>query len=283
MDKNFNKLIKARNGYCLFNKNDKYIGYSLEKYGEFSHLEVELFKQICKKGDTIIEVGANIGAHTQFFSNRVGHSGKILAFEPQRIVFQTLCANISINSMTNVYTYHMALSNEEGTALIAPIDYTKLGNFGGISIENSRKGESVQQKTLDDFIEQVDNLKLIKVDVEGMEEKVLKGAKKIIKKYKPFLYVENDRQEKSQSLIEYIKSLDYELYWHMPKLYNPNNFYKSSENIFGNIVSVNMICIHKSLKVNVEKMIKIEDSKFHPMKKGKKENSNKKNSGETNE
>ena len=267
MDKKFNKLVKARNGHCLFNINDKYIGHSFAKYGEFSHLEVELFKQLCAKGDTIIEVGANIGAHTQFFANRVGQSGRVLAFEPQRIVFQTLCANIAINSLTNVYTYQMALSNEEGEVLIPPIDYTKVGNFGGISLENAKKGEKVIQKKLDSFIEDIDNLKLIKIDVEGMEEKVLRGAKEIIEKFKPFLYVENDRQEKSQDLIEYIQSLDYELYWHLPRLFNPNNFYKNSENIFGNIVSVNMLCIPKSLKINVEKMQKVEDSKSHPMKK----------------
>ena len=263
----FNKLVKARNGHCLFNINDKYIGHSFANYGEFSQLEVELFKQLCKKGDTIIEVGANIGAHTQFFANSVGKSGKVLAFEPQRIVFQTLCANMAINSITNVYTYQMALSNEEGEVLIPPIDYSKLGNFGGISLENAKKGEKVIQKKLDSFIEDIDNLKLIKIDVEGMEEKVLRGAKEIIEKFKPFLYVENDRQEKSQALIEYIQSLDYELYWHLPRLFNPNNFYKNSKNIFGNIVSVNMLCIPKSLKIKVEKMEKVEDSKFHPMGK----------------
>ena len=269
MNKEFNKLIKGRNGYCLFNINDRYIGHSFAKYGEFSHLEVELFEQICRKDDTILEIGANIGAHTQFFSNEVGDNGQVFAFEPQRIVFQTLCANIALNSMTNVYTYHMALSDEDGTALIAPIDYSKLGNFGGISIENTQKGEPVQQKILDSFIEQIENVKLIKVDVEGMEQKVLKGAEKIIKKFKPFLYVENDRQEKSKELIEYINSLDYKIYWHLPRLFNENNFLKNKTNIFGNIVSVNMLCVHKDLKINIEKMVEVVDSSFHPMRKDK--------------
>jgi len=151
--------------------------------------------------------------------------------------------------------------------MIPPIDYSKNGNFGGISIENTKKGEPVIQKKLDSFISEIEKLKLLKIDVEGMEKKVLEGSKKIIEKFKPILYIENDRQEKSQSLIEYIQSLGYELYWHLPRLYNANNFYKNRNNIFGNIVSVNMLCIHKSFNINVEKMEKIEDSKLHPMRK----------------
>ena len=265
----FNKLIKAKEGFCLYNKNDQYVGRSIENYGEFSQLEVELFEQICKEGDTVIEVGANIGTHTQYLSNKVGNNGKVLAFEPQRIVFQMLCANIALNSLTNVFTYQMALGNEDNTLMIPSIDYSKTGNFGGISIENTKKGEPVIQKKLDSFISQIQRLKLLKIDVEGMEKQVLEGSLKIIKKFKPILYVENDRQEKSQLLIEYIQSLGYELYWHLPKLYNPDNFYKNKNNIFGNIVSVNMLCVHKSLNINVEKMQKIEDSKLHPMRKNK--------------
>lgn len=263
----FNKIAKTKYGLCLFNKNDQYVGRSIENYGEFSELEVELFSQICKSGDTIIEVGANIGTHTQYLSKAVGNSGKVFAFEPQRIVFQSLCANMALNSITNVYTYQIALGSEEKTIFIPPINYSKSGNFGGISVDGFKKGEPIVQKTLDSFLEQIDTLKMIKIDVEGMEEEVLKGSVKTIEKFKPILYVENDRQEKSQSLIEYIHSLDYELYWHLPRLFNPNNFYKNSNNIFGNIVSVNMLCIHKSLDINVEKMQKIENSKFHPMRK----------------
>ena len=269
MNKQFNKLIKAKNGYCLYNINDQYIGRSIEKYGEFSESEIDLFKQLCRQNDTIIEVGANIGTHTQVFSNLVGNKGKILAFEPQRIVFQTLNANIALNSMTNVFTYQKALGSKKSELFIPPIDYSKNGNFGGISIEKGIKGERVEQLPLDSFLEDIENLKLIKIDVEGMESEVLKGSKKIIKKFKPFLYIENDRQEKSKELIELVKSLDYKLYWHLPRLYNEDNYLKNKTNIFGNIVSVNMLCIHKDLKINVEKMTEIKDSNFHPMKKDK--------------
>lgn len=269
MAKQFNKLVKAKYGFCLYNKNDQYIGRSIENYGEFSQLEIEMFKQICKVGDNIIEVGANIGTHTQVFSHMVGDNGKVFAFEPQRVVFQTLNANIALNSMTNVYTFQNALGSKKKEIFIPSINYEKNNNFGGISIDGFEEGESVNQLTLDSFIKRFDSVKLVKIDVEGMESEVINGAKRFIKKFKPFLYIENDRQEKSKELIELVQSLGYKLYWHLPRLYNEQNFFKNTNNIFGNIVSVNMLCIHKSQNIKVDKMIEITDSSFHPMKKDK--------------
>ena len=113
----FNRLIKARNGFLLYNKNDMYIGKSIEKYGEFSQLEARVFEQICKDGDVVFEVGANIGTHTVTLAKLVGE-GFVIAFEPQRLVFQSLCANLAINSISNVYAYQEAISDENGSILI---------------------------------------------------------------------------------------------------------------------------------------------------------------------
>ncbi|MFV0561540.1 FkbM family methyltransferase [Malaciobacter mytili] len=266
----FNRVVKARDGYLLYNKNDIYIGKSIEEYGEFSYHETALFEQICKEGDVVIEIGANIGAHTLSLAKLVKQKGVILAFEPQRVVFQTLCANLALNSITNVHTFQMALSNEEGYVAIPEIDYSKQGNFGGISVDKFKVGTPVKKEKLDSFKDKISRLKLIKIDVEGMEKEVIEGSKEIIQKFKPFLYIENDRQENSKELIQLVKSLGYRLYWHLPTLFNKNNFAKNENNIFKNIVSVNMLCIHKDFNINVEKMTEITDSSFHPMAKGKK-------------
>lgn len=100
-----------------------------------------------------------------------------------------------------------------------------------------------------------------------MEISVIKGASELIKKFRPIIYVENDRQEHSKELIELLWSLNYKMYWHLPRLYNKNNFFNEEENIFGNIVSVNMLCLHKDSLVEIVEMDEITDSKYHPMKK----------------
>ena len=266
LENSFNKLIEARHGTILYNKNDIYIGKSIEKYGEFSYLEAKIFEQICKAGDIVIEVGANIGAHTLYLSKLVGN-GYVFAFEPQRLVFQNLCANLALNSISNVYAYQEAISNENGTIIIPECNFTKNNNFGGINIENTKNGTTVNRQKLDNFLNKIDRLKLLKIDVEGMEILVIKGAKELIDKFRPIIYVENDRQEHSKELIELLWSLDYKMYWHLPKLYNKSNFFCQEENIFGNIVSVNMFCIHKDLDIKVIDMVEVLDSSFHPMKR----------------
>ena len=253
----FNALKKAKHGYILYNKNDRYIGRSIAIYGEFSELEIALFSQICKEGSIVIEAGANIGTHTLRLSQLVGKSGKVYAFEPQTIVFQTLCANMALNSVLNVETYQMALGDENGSIMIPNIDYETLNNFGGIELENIKRGKQVPKVKLDDTLK-LNRLDFIKIDVEGMEKQVIDGATNLIKKFKPILYVENDRVKKSKDLIKTIFGLGYDIYKHNPPLFNPNNYENNKENIFGNIISKNLLCIHKTSKIKLKGFEKIK-------------------------
>jgi FkbM family methyltransferase len=229
----------------LFNRNDVYIGKSLDVYGEFSEGEVDLFRQIVNEGSFVVEVGANIGAHTLFFARQVGPAGGVVAFEPQRIVFQTLCANMALNSVTNVQCHQKAVGAELGEIRVPALDHLRAENFGGLSLEGCQQGEPTPMVTLDSL--KLGRCTLIKVDVEGMEKQVLEGAAKTIAACLPILYVENDRREKAAELVRYIDGLGYAMYWHLPPLFNPNNFLQNPNNVFGNIVSANVICIPKSM------------------------------------
>lgn len=260
----FNGLVKGRYGYVLYNKKDTYIGKAIEKYGEFSELETTLFQQICQKGDVVLDIGANIGAHTLAMSHFVGPKGRVFAFEPQPIVYQTLCANMAVNSITNVNCECVALSDQSGDVLIPDINYDTQGNFGGVAIEQFSQGQKIPKKTLDESLD-VTRLKFIKIDVEGMEQEVINGAKNTIQQFQPVIYMENDRQEKSKALIELMWSLNYVLYWHCPKLFNPNNYAQDSENLFPGTVSVNMLCFPKSAKTQLTGFHEITDSHFHPL------------------
>ncbi len=66
------------------------------------------------------------------------------------------------------------------------------------------------------------------------------------------MYIENDRVEKSEKLIATLKKFGYKIYGHNPALFNPDNFFNQSKNIFVNIVSKNILCIHKSISISVE-------------------------------
>ena len=264
----FNRLARGRYGYTLYNKNDTYVGRSIERFGEFSEGEANLLKQVCQPNDIVVEVGANIGALTVPMAMAVGNGGLVLAYEPQPIVFQTLCGNLALNSLTNVRCFCSAVGAEAGNVFIPGIRYDMEGNFGGVSVDQYDKGFKVPKITLDATLD-IPRCKMIKIDVEGMEAEVITGAAETIKKFRPLLYVENDRVEKSKKLIELLWSMDYKLAWHLTPLFNPENFAGNQENIFGTIVSVNMLCTHNESKVNMQGFHDITDSDIHPMKQNK--------------
>lgn len=247
----FNTLSRCRHGWMLYHTADQYIGRGLKKYGEFSEGEVALFSQLLRPGDLVVEAGANFGAHTLALAKMVGERGYVMAFEPQRLVYQAMVANVALNSLTNVMAMHAGLGAYPGTIRIPVLNPAKGHNFGGFNIINSHDtGEEVPVRTADSL--NLNRCRLIKVDVEGMECEVLEGARNTIARLRPVLYVENDRAEHSQRLIALIQSLGYRLWWHLPRMFNPDNFRGDRENLFGNIVSVNMLCLPQETQTVVD-------------------------------
>ncbi len=264
-----------RDGWMLYNKNDSYIGKSIKEYGEWSQGEIDLCKQILIPTDVVIEVGSNIGSHTLALAKTV-NQGAVFAFEPQNVIFQNLCANMSINSITNTFCFNSALSDKKDEKLYFPnFDFTRKNNFGGMSLTNEKNEYSqlANIDTLDNRFADLTRLKLLKTDAEGMEGNVLKGGFDLIKRTKPFLYVENDNSyndnsyiEKSKELIELIWSLDYRIFWHIIPIYNKNNFFKNENNLFKNFASCNMFAVNKDIPINI-KLPELTDSSFHPMRR----------------
>ena len=237
--------IKAcRYGAMMYLPNDQYLGKSLDLYGEFSEDEIAVFRQIIKPGAVVVDVGANIGCHTVFFSQAVGTDGSVFAFEPQRPIFHILCGNVALNRQLNVITHQAGLGRESGFLAAPPLDYAEENNFGGMSLEAAQLGERVPVMRLDSL--KLTACDFIKIDVEGMEEEVLWGATATLATHNPVLYVENDRREKSAALITWLMEHDYRLYWHLPPLFNPGNYFKEPNNVFEGIVSINMLCIPAS-------------------------------------
>lgn len=240
----FSRIATTRYGQFLYNPNDLYIGKSLERYGEAHEHEMQLLRQVCGPGSYVFDVGANVGDHTVPLAQHVGEKGFVFAFEPQRIVFQMLCGNVALNSLLNVECVHAAVGAEPGVVLIPEIDYGKEGNYGGVEVSTFTEGSAVRRLLLDDF-SSIPRLDLIKIDVEGMECDALRGARKLLARFRPVLYVENDRLDRSAELIELLHALDYRAYWHLAPLFNENNFAGERENIFPNVVATNMLCVPK--------------------------------------
>jgi FkbM family methyltransferase len=258
----FNELAACRTGPMLFNRHDMYVGASLRKYGEFSRGESELFAKLIGAGAVVIEVGANIGAHTVELSRLVGPQGAVLAFEPQRLVFQTLCANLALNSCANVFAFQSAIGAAPGSIAVPLLDPNSTNNFGGLSLlgtqggaPDGHGGERVPLRTIDEF--GLKSCHLIKLDLEGMEVEALRGAAGTIAATRPLLYVENDRRERAAELIGLLLSWNYRLYSHTPPLFLPDNYAGDGENLFSNIVSINLLCIGAERNVTVQGLAEV--------------------------
>ena len=142
----FNKLVAARYGVLCANTNDTVVGLSVLQYGEYFESEVELFRQIVRPGMVVADVGANIGTHTLALARQVGPSGWVYAFEPQRIAFQSLCANMALNSIANADCEQAAVGQTNGSSYVLDLDPRVSNNFGGFGLGDGAGAEEGGKK-----------------------------------------------------------------------------------------------------------------------------------------
>lgn len=232
------EAIPSRYGTLIASRNDVYIGKGLIEYGEFSEGEVELFRQLIRPEHVVCDVGANIGAHTLAFARLAKH---VHAFEPQPLLFNALCGMVALNELRNVSCYHAGCYSREGTMTYADLDFGIENNLGAAPLEPFQQGarNTVRVTRL------VTPCDFLKIDVEGMEIDVLRGAAEMIREHRPIIYLEADRADKVQALWTYLRQLGYFPYWHTPPLFNPNNPKGRKDDIWGGVYSINALCLPK--------------------------------------
>ena len=146
-------------------------------------------KNNLKRNDIFIDIGANIGDFSLYAAKRA-REGKVLSFEPSADNFKMLKKSIKANNYKNIFPHQVAIGlNDDKNKLF-------LGNKSGLHslIENNPNNtgayELVRIKPLDYFFKDVENVKIIKIDVEGAEIDVLRGMNRILNTYKPFLLID---------------------------------------------------------------------------------------------
>lgn len=240
---------QCRHGLMMYSKYDKVIGGALTRYGEFAESENRLMARFLKTGSVALDVGANVGTVTMALANAVGVNGQVYAFEPQKTIFQYLSANMVLNNFAHVSCFNKAVSDKVGTIQIPDIDYQKGTNFGAVRLDAERPGE-VDVVAIDDLA--LPRCDLIKIDVEGMEPHVLKGAEQTMERFEPIVYTENKSGPNSAIVIKYFQDRNYRLYWHFARFFESNNFRNSNQNIFGNSGDINMLCVPPGCDVETD-------------------------------
>ena len=173
-----------------------------------NHLKKELYENdihqlalkllINEDPGEVLDIGANLGTFCVPLAKKIAKH-TYHAFEPQRIVYYQLCANTFINGLDNVHCHNFGLSDKEERLMLTMPDYASEGNIGAFSInkevrenEYECKTEGVKEPlvvfTLDSGAHK--NVRLIKIDVEGHELEVIRGAGKTLKdnNYPPIIF-----------------------------------------------------------------------------------------------
>jgi FkbM family methyltransferase len=252
----FVAMKRCKHGTFLYNVHDGFIGTSLELYGQWCEGEMEALGQIIKPGDVVLDIGANIGTHTIFFSRRVADQGVVVAFEPQRLVFQNLCANVALNALTNVIAKQQGVGRRAETIRLPVINPLQDVNFGALPMRDDPNGEPVEVIRIDDL--PIGRCNLIKIDVEGMECDVLEGARESIGKHRPILFVENNTLDRSAAIVALIDSLEYDAYWHISSYFDPANFFQNRTNVFAHFTpEANLICVHRNYGLEIRGLPKV--------------------------
>lgn len=175
----------VRDQGCFYLDNvDDYIKSLLRNGISWELNLTKLMKQKIPLGSTAIDIGAHIGTHTIALSEAVGPLGRVIAFEPQPKLFRELFMNMALNGASNVEFCWAGVGDHVGQVELGPI---KLGNEGGSSL-NGGTDQFVSLITLDSL--DLNNVSLIKIDVEGMENAVIDGARETLLRNKPTLFIE---------------------------------------------------------------------------------------------
>lgn len=261
------RVVRGRHGSFLYFPADHFLGRAIETYGECCELEIQGYRALLGEGAVLVEVGANAGFLTVPLARMVGASGRVVAFEPQPAIHRLLCANAALNGLSQVRCVHAAVGAAEGAIDVPVIDPSLVGNYGAVSLADGPAeglSASVPLVSLDRACAELERLDVGKIDVEGMELDVLKGAQGLIARFRPVLVPENDRADRSPALVAHLLSLGYRCYWHVHPLYNPDNFFGVQANLYPRTSSYNMLCVPAE-RPQPSGLAPITDSAQHPL------------------
>lgn len=213
------KLRRAKIGEKInffYLENDRYIGQRAA-VGKYEPYETQLILRQAKVGGTVIDVGANIGYYTLILADKVGKNGKVYAFEPDKINFEILEKNIKENKLKNVVAIKAAIGSKNESKIL----YKSEENLGDHKLYKpktpAKKREKVKIVRLDSFIKE--KMDLIKIDTQGWEPEVIEGAKEMIKKNKPVIFLEyspasyREAGMSGKRMMEFLRKVYRKIWW----------------------------------------------------------------------
>jgi FkbM family methyltransferase len=185
--------------------------------------EDEIIERFTPKiGDVVVDIGAHIGRYSIISSKRVGHNGKVIAIEAHPHNFEILNRNIKLNKLTNMITLnHAAYSKETKIKLYTRGQQAGHTIYNTIITDRAKKEDGfvdINANTLDNLLQQngINEVNWIKIDVEGAEFEVLKGAHNILSNSKDIaLLIEVHGKDNYKPVVEFLNSYNFNVEFEM--------------------------------------------------------------------
>lgn len=189
--------VRAQTGSLYCGNIADYHIYPFSIHGYFYWRAWAVALAVCSQGDAILEIGANIGTETIGFSDIVGPTGRVMAFEPLPANLKILQDALKKRQYDNIEIHPVAVgaSNQQMRFSVPPNpEHSGVGYVVNQSVDNQQETMEVTCVALDAFLPDSFCPKLIYMDVEGFEIQVLRGAYKTITTHKPALILESSQK-----------------------------------------------------------------------------------------
>lgn len=230
-------------GVMTWVSEDDPVGVALAKYGEWAQHELHVLCSLLRSDDVVLDVGAYVGTHSRAFAAAVGSQGRVVAVEPQPVIVDLLRWNME---GAPAEVLHAAVGNVPGIVRVPVPAIREHRNFGAAPLLTSEGPEQVEVPIITVDSLGLDRLRLVKIDVEGMEEQVLRGASATLTRSKPVVYAECNSLDAGVRVFDLLVDHDYEVWLHRPAAYNADNLNGDAENLFGPACESNLLAVPAS-------------------------------------
>ena len=213
-------VARAQTGSLLRGTTSDLTAYTFSVHGYWDWRIVAAALAICSAGDTIIEIGGNTGTETIAFADIVGPSGHVYTFEPLPANLARLQATLALNGASHVTVFPWAVAEWCGCVHLRPPSRHNSGDGCLVAGDDQTDADTVAVHcvTLDSLADELGPARVIFMDVEGAEQRVLCGARSYIERHKPCIVLDDHRHLlrraglNVEDLYAQVQDMGYEVY-----------------------------------------------------------------------
>lgn len=185
------RIVRTGEGFDMFVDPVDSVQRGIFLQGQYEIATTRVFRAVLRRGDGVIDAGANVGYFTLLAAGLVGATGQVHAFEASPSIMPLLRRNVSLNGLQQVVVHELAVSDAHGSVTFHTSSPDALGrssmrDIGGQAADTSQ----VACAPIDSLLEDLPPVKLVKLDVEGAELMALRGMSKLIERDRPYVVME---------------------------------------------------------------------------------------------